>query len=593
MSVIYATDQADTQIFQDVTHSDIISYRNATVSTTVSPAGGYGGATGWAAGDTYGPNAHNFELSEVGMDVAHQNTWVGFGVNDTRYVNVTGGAGNDLFFAGAGADFFSGGGAGDLVLGDEVTYAFSPVGVTAYLQYTGTSQYNAQDPLLGGSGVDRWTNIETLEGSSHDDILYSGDDGKDHQLLGDPSEGYSSTSQVGNDELHGRFSNNATLQPNSTATDNFIPEGGEDKIYLGAGINWIDYENFPINQNHDGLTVDMLDANASTGDAHNDTYYEQNGNLITASSTVSVNLAGSDGRDILWGTNGANTISGGPRGDSTIATNYNSTSPDEIHGRGGDDVLLGMDGNDVMYGDAGNDVLKGDGGQDTLYGGDGNDLIEGISGGDVMYGGSGADTFRYWFFSDSVSSGYDIIGDFSGAGGDGDKIDLHTKLQGVTAVSLVTSGSGTFLFSNQGPDGNTLQIGSVNTIQGTDLDLAPGASLTMIGDGAHNILVGSANNDRILGGNGDDWLRGGGGADVFIYGAASESTVSNPDSILDFSSGNDKLDVSSLHLSQSNVGWAYSNGSTFVFLDTNNDQQNDMLIQLNGTPSITYSDFVF
>ena len=53
------------------------------------------------------------------------------------------------------------------------------------------------------------------------------------------------------------------------------------------------------------------------------------------------------------------------------------TSPNIIHGNGGNDVIRGFGGDDRIYGDAGNDSLTGGDGNDSLYGGAGVDTMRG------------------------------------------------------------------------------------------------------------------------------------------------------------------------------------------------------------------------
>ncbi|MER9405497.1 DUF5801 domain-containing protein, partial [Mesorhizobium caraganae] len=90
-----------------------------------------------------------------------------------------------------------------------------------------------------------------------------------------------------------------------------------------------------------------------------------------------------------------------------------------INGTAGDDAITGTSGNDTLSGLAGHDTLFGGAGADTLNGGDGNDLLIGGAGQDTMTGGAGADTFKL----DGLDIN-DLIVDYSGVGGHGDKIDL-------------------------------------------------------------------------------------------------------------------------------------------------------------------------
>ncbi len=64
-----------------------------------------------------------------------------------------------------------------------------------------------------------------------------------------------------------------------------------------------------------------------------------------------------------------------------------------------------------------------------------------------------------------------------------------------------------------------------------------------IGGWGNDVLIGNETNNRITGGGGGDRMRGGGGADTFVYNHVSDSTPGNPDEIMDFTSGTDKIDV--------------------------------------------------
>lgn len=63
-------------------------------------------------------------------------------------------------------------------------------------------------------------------------------------------------------------------------------------------------------------------------------------------------------------------------------------------GTDGHDIVWGTDGPDVIYVGAGNDIVQGDDGADTICGGPGNDSIHGARGDDHLFGGDGSD----WLF---------------------------------------------------------------------------------------------------------------------------------------------------------------------------------------------------
>jgi predicted extracellular nuclease len=79
-------------------------------------------------------------------------------------------------------------------------------------------------------------------------------------------------------------------------------------------------------------------------------------------------ITGTDGADVLRGTNGV----------------------DVIMGLGGNDTITGGNADDVICGGAGNDRLTGDNGNDVLVGGFGDDTLEGANGDDTLIGGPGA-----------------------------------------------------------------------------------------------------------------------------------------------------------------------------------------------------------
>ena len=71
----------------------------------------------------------------------------------------------------------------------------------------------------------------------------------------------------------------------------------------------------------------------------------------------------------------------------------------------------------------------------------------------------------------------------------------------------------------------------------------------IIGNAAANILSGGAGDDRLVGGDGRDFMTGGSGRDVFVaelnsVKSSGKSGTFSTDTILDFTSGTDKIDLS-------------------------------------------------
>ena len=104
-------------------------------------------------------------------------------------------------------------------------------------------------------------------------------------------------------------------------------------------------------------------------------------------------------------------------------------------------------------------------------------------------------------------------------------------------------------FSNVGGLKNNISIA-----KGVTIENATGGSGNdiIIGNDADNILIGGDGDDIIYGGRGQDTLTGGKGHDIFLYLGLSDSPILRPDTILDFESGIDKIDFSTLNLKLEN-----------------------------------------
>ena len=152
-------------------------------------------------------------------------------------------------------------------------------------------------------------------------------------------------------------------------------------IYDTDGMDTIDFSSFNANQSLDLRARAVSDVRGGRG------------NMVIADDTVIENAIGGSGDDIITGNHVANRLLGGA----------------------GADHLLGGAGADHLLGEAGADHLTGGAGADHLTGG---------AGADHLTGGEGADTFVFVGPQDSLVASPDMILDFSGSTGDGDRIDL-------------------------------------------------------------------------------------------------------------------------------------------------------------------------
>lgn len=161
----------------------------------------------------------------------------------------------------------------------------------------------------------------------------------------------------------------------------------------------------------------------------------------------------------LYGTNGADTLTGGA----------------------GDDLLYGYRGADILRGGAGHDTLAGNEGADKLYGGDGDDYLLGGPGDDLIDGGAGHD----WAAYEDATAG--VV------------VDL-------TQTSPQDTGGG----------GKDTLVGIENLYGSAFND-------RLFGDAGDNYLYGGAGDDDLSGGAGDDHLSGGPGANYFFGGAGFDT----------------------------------------------------------------------
>ena len=172
----------------------------------------------------------------------------------------------------------------------------------------------------------------------------------------------------------------------------------------------------------------------------------------------------------------------------------------EVRAGGGDDTIHGSDGVDEIWGEAGDDRIYGGGSTDAIVGGEGDDEIHGGDGHDGLRGDAGNDRI-------SGDAGHDAV-----LGGEGDDI-------------------------LDGGEGNDYLDG------GDDMDVLHGGDGddTLVGGGGVDVLHGGAGNDSLDGGTGNDTIYGGEGADTFKIDAQSGN-----DSIMDFTSGQDVIDLSGI-----------------------------------------------
>ncbi len=208
---------------------------------------------------------------------------------------------------------------------------------------------------------------------------------------------------------------------------------------------------------------------------------------------------------------------------------------DKLSGRGGDDILRGDSGNDTLDGGSGNDSLFGGLGNDVLIGGTGDDALAGDGGSDALQGGSGND--RYLFQGSDLGS--DTVSDSSGAA-DAIVVDklsdvLDSVRSGKDLVLTLSTGMVTILnHFVAGSEIDQLRTATGSAVVTLATGLVGGGSAGIIsGSDAGETLDGRGGDDLLYGAGGNDLLLGGTGADLLDGGAAED--------ILDGGPGSDTL----------------------------------------------------
>ncbi|WP_187371430.1 family 16 glycosylhydrolase [Methylobacterium oryzihabitans] len=462
---------------------------------------------GTALNDSLSGNDQNDKLSGAAGD----DTLSGGADNDT----IGGGAGNDVIDGGTGIDVA-------LYAGD-----LSRLVVVRDLD---TDVYTVIDTgSVDNQGTDQLTGIETLRFRRIDDV--SGDvlgstdvaltdavdavvrrnpDGSRVLTVGDASVAPFLPATAGIDTVE--FTGRGVIRLadgfetlTSTATPygtTLIGNAGANTLRSGpGGTRFVGLAGDDLFVGSSPLASDTVDYSLDAADG--------------GTAGVSVNLAGGLATD---GFGGRDTLVG-------IAHATGTASGDTIVGSGLANVLQGLGGNDMLSGGAGDDRLDGGAGDDTLDGG---------AGADQLIGGDGANTASYASAAAGLTAD---LGNAANNTGDaaGDRYNRISALVGSGYDDSLT-GSAAADILRGGGGGDTLA-----GLNGADLLFGEDGDDLLLGGAGSDTIDGGAGNDRLAGGIGYDRLTGGAGADTFVFAAADGKT--SMDTVTDFTSGVDKLEV--------------------------------------------------
>jgi len=344
-------------------------------------------------------------------------------------------------------------------------------------------------------------------------------------------------------------------------------------------------------------------------------------------------LNGNGGNDQLDGGTGADTMSGGTGsdiyfvddiGDSVIelaaqgldevrttlaayaltanVEKLRFTGSGSFTGTGNDlsNEIYGGGSGDTLYGGAGWDTLSGGGGDDSLYGGADGDVLIGGTGADYMEGNDGDDVYI-------VADSGDTVVELSGEGID----HVYTALAVYTLPDEVEIGSWNFGAGAITLTGNALD----NVLYGSSFnDVLSGldGNDELRGSVGADTLDGGNGNDLLVGGSGADINTGGADADTFQIGNFESGVGAAADSITDFQTGVDLIELSSWDADlgvPGNEAFAFIGTSAFsgtagelryyfdgtdtwVQGDTGGDAVADFEIFMSGSVTLVATDFI-
>ncbi|HEY8356476.1 MAG TPA: M10 family metallopeptidase C-terminal domain-containing protein, partial [Ramlibacter sp.] len=231
--------------------------------------------------------------------------------------------------------------------------------------------------------------------------------------------------------------------------------------------------------------------------------------------------------------------------------------------------------------------------RNVLVGNAADNILDGKRGADTLKGGAGNDTYH-------VDNVRDVISGESKAGTSGDRVvsSLTWSLAGDYVERLALTGD-----KDIDGTGNTL----ANAISGN------GADNVLTGMAGNDSLSGGAGNDVLVGGAGADKLTGGSGWDRFTFNAASESSRSASDRIVDFDNSRDWIDLSSFDADSAAAGRQsftfigeaafaadgtaqlrveVQDGKLMLYGSTDADASAEFAVQVSGVDALTTNDML-
>ncbi|WP_233526687.1 MULTISPECIES: calcium-binding protein [unclassified Herbaspirillum] len=481
-----------------------VSYASSTSAETVNLFSGAGSGT-YAANDTY-----------------------------TNIQDVTGGTGDDIFFASAAANNFDGG-TSTATSHNRVDYSNSTVAETVDL-FNGVGSGGAGSLAAG----DTYTNIQDATGGTGDDIFiasaaankFDGGTGSDTVSYAVANDGNGVNVNLNTNVGTGGFAANdvyASIENviGTQYNDTFVGNASANTFNGGLGSDTVSYtgSSSPVTVN-----LSVGGGAGSGGNAQGDTY-------------ISIeNVIGGSGADTLTGaTTGATVLTGAAGGDTLagVASNRANTYASYAGSAAVTINLNFTDGTGTSGGDAAGDKLSF---IDNLIGSDNDDIFIVNGQANNLNGGLGSDTVSY-ISSDggvTVNLSTGLGANFYAQG------DVYTSIENVigstfadtltganTGKTVLTGGSGGDTLTGVTANRANTYASYAGSATGVIVDLnATDGTGTSGGDAAGDKLsfidnlIGSSFNDTfVANGQNNSFDGGAGGVDTVSYLASNAAVI--------------------------------------------------------------------
>ena len=385
--------------------------------------------------------------------------------------------------------------------------------VDAVISTTGTLTTDASSLTNGtatlaydGSGVGTTaTKVQNVTGGSGDDTI-SGGIGNDIIVAGDGND--SIVGGAGIDNLSGGNGND-TFTVGTVA--HFVGLNSVETVSGGLGNDTLLF-----NVGNNALTVNAADLLGLSG--------VETISVLSGNATAAVTLS-----DAVFTANGVTSIALGSDITSTEVVQLNASGVGSA--------------NSVSF-TAGRAAAK----SDSLIGGSGNDSFafntntsgDALAAGDTVNGGAGNDLLTVTLATNSLTAvTLTNVSNIERLTVSGTTLNAGTitlangNFATVTGAAITASSltTGTFSLDASAEAESTLSI------------TGGGGADTIIGGQVADTISGGTGADVITGGLGADSLTGGLGADTFVYATVAQSNGTNTDTITDFVTGTDKLQV--------------------------------------------------